>query len=143
MWEYVAVKEDEKKKIEAGKVKTPSNGSELPSLNVDEGIHVCRGSSELYEEVLLEFAREADGIASHAQELYDARDWENYSIKLSGLKLSSRIIGADDLSRKAGEIEKAARDKWEAFIIANHDDLKRQIGAVKEDILRVYGGNAS
>ena len=141
MWEYVTVKNEEE--VVEPKRTQSAKGSNLVTLNTDKGISVCRGSSELYAEVLLEFAREADGIADSAQELYDARDWENYSIKLSGLKLSSRIIGADDLSRKAGEIEKAAKDKWEAFIIANHDDLKKQIGAVKEDILRVYGGNAS
>ena len=140
MWEYVAVKDEED---DSPKVVSSNKGNSLVTLNTDQGISVCRGSSELYEEVLLEFAREADGIADMAQELYDARDWENYSIKLSGLKLSSRIIGADDLSRKAGEIERAAKDKWEAFIVANHDDLKKQIGAVKDDILRVYGGNAS
>ncbi|SDB40751.1 hybrid sensor histidine kinase/response regulator [Butyrivibrio sp. INlla16] len=143
MWEYVTVERDDEEVVQAEGGSGISRSSELVTLNAEQGVKICRGSSEFFEEVLLEFAREADAIAGQAQELYDARDWENYSIKLSGLKLSSRIIGADDLSRKAGEIERAAKDKWEAYIIANHEDLKRQIGAVKDDIIRVYGGNAS
>ena len=115
----------------------------LDALNSKSGLRVCRGSNELYMEVLSEFDREIDGIIDELQKLYDARDWENYRIKLEGLKLSTRIIGANDLSRKAGEIERAAKEKWEAFIVANHDDLKQQISAVRTDIGRLHGRSAS
>lgn len=143
MWEYVTVKEE----VDEASALSGYNGTNMPMnfgmLNQQNGVRICRGSNEFYAEMLFEFDREADGIISELQELYDARDWDNYRIKLEGLKLSSRIIGANDLSRKAGEIERAAEEKWEAFVVANHDDLKRQIDAVRSDIMRLYGGSAS
>ena len=144
MWEYVAVKEekDEEPTLPgfSGNVGTVMN---YGLLNLQNGVKICRGSNEFYMEMLFEFDREADSIVEELQKLYEAKDWENYRIKLEGLKLSTRIIGANDLSRKAGEIERAAEEKWEAFVVANHDDLKRQIDAVRADIMRIYGGSAS
>ncbi|WP_044914367.1 ATP-binding protein [Butyrivibrio sp. WCE2006] len=140
MWEYVTM--DVVKDDDISDASTNRRGN-YAVLNAVEGTRICRGSDEFYEEMLHEFDREADSIIEELQKLYDERDWENYRIKLEALKLSSRIIGAYDLSRKAAEVEKAADVKWEAFIIANHDALKRQIGDVRADIMRVYGGNAS
>ncbi|WP_026491981.1 hybrid sensor histidine kinase/response regulator [Butyrivibrio sp. XPD2002] len=144
MWEYVAVKEEKEEEPTlpgfSGNVGTVMN---YGLLNFQNGVKICRGSNEFYMEMLFEFDREADSIVEELQKLYEAKDWENYRIKLEGLKLSTRIIGANDLSRKAGEIERAAEEKWEAFVVANHDDLKRQIDAVRADIMRIYGGSAS
>ncbi|WP_029322523.1 hybrid sensor histidine kinase/response regulator [Butyrivibrio sp. AE3004] len=141
MWEYVTctVPEDAGDSLYGNNIYAGNSNI----LNAAEGTRICRGSNDFYAEMLLEFDREADGIIEELQSLYDTRDWENYRIKLEALKLSTRIIGAYELSRKAAEIEKAADDKWEAFIIANHDALKRNIAAVRSDIMRVYGGNAS
>ncbi|WP_408070524.1 hybrid sensor histidine kinase/response regulator [Butyrivibrio sp. JL13D10] len=143
MWEYVAVKEEKEEEH-------PSNvygGAAIPMnfgiLNPQNGVRICRGSNDFYIEMLLEFDREADEIIAELQKLYDEKDWENYRIKLEGLKLSSKIIGANDLSKKAGDIARAAEEKWEAFVVANHDDLRGQIDAVRADIMRVRGGSAS
>lgn len=143
MWSYVAIKKENNKKEIPDSSESSKVIDGLDALNSKSGLRVCRGSNELYMEVLSEFDREIDGIIDELQKLYDARDWENYRIKLEGLKLSTRIIGANDLSRKAGEIERAAKEKWEAFIVANHDDLKQQISAVRTDIGRLHGRSAS
>ena len=97
----------------------------------------------MYEEMLMEFVRASDDIMDELQEYYENKDWKNYRIKINGLKCSAKIIGADELSKEAQEIERAAVGSWEAYIVANHGDLYRKVDDIKYEIERVLGGNAS
>ena len=139
MWQYVEIEDEEE--VE----ETEFNGSvpSISSINVEKGMKVCRNNEAFYREVLLEFATETDEIFDELQEYYDNKDWKNYSVKINGLKLAARLIGAEGLSNDAKEIEKAARENWEAYIVANHDSLKNELETLATDITRAYGGNVS
>ncbi len=138
MWKYVEIEEEEET-VEAEAVGAiPYMGS----IDTKKGLEVCRNSEALYKDMLMEFAGEADEIFDELQDYYEKKDWSNYGVKLNGLKLSARIIGAEELSNEANKIEKAAREKWEAYIVANHDSLKIKLDNVAADIIKAYGGGA-
>jgi CheY-like chemotaxis protein len=142
MWQYKQI-EDDSENIEEEYDESYSNVDKFSVLNAIEGIRHCRGSEALYEEVLKEFASESDELISDLQYIFESKDWENYGIKLNAIKLSARLIGAEDLAKEAQAIEKAAAQSWEAYIAANHDSVIHRIQAVTEDITRVYGGDMS
>ncbi len=142
MWQYKDIEtksEENIGEIHASDTAKYSSGI----LNGEEGIRNCYGDEALYGELLQEFSKESDEIIAEIQEYFDKKDWKNYQIKLNGLKLSAKLIGADDLSKEAHEIERAAAESWDAYIVANHEAIARQIDAVNRDIKRIYGGDAS
>ena len=142
MWTYKAIEPEGYIPLESrtdASVNTVNNSV----LNTKEGIRNCRGSEAFYREVLEEFVNEADDILAELQEFFDNRDWKNYRIKLNGLKLAAKLIGAENLSKEAREIERAAAETWEAYIIANHEAIGREMEIVTADIQKNYGGTAS
>ncbi|WP_035768826.1 hybrid sensor histidine kinase/response regulator [Butyrivibrio sp. NC2002] len=140
MWEYVDNTDENDEQMQNFE---DEDEYRFSLLNAKEGQRICRGSKAFYEEMLMEFANNSQEIVDELQKLYEDKNWKDYRIKLNGLKLSARIIGADDLSREAREIERAAESSWEAYIVANHDVLIRRIGAIKSEIVSVCGGEAS
>ncbi len=138
MWKYVEIEVEE----EASEVAAEGDIPYMVSIDTKKGLEVCRNNESLYKDMLMEFAGETDEIFDELQDYYEKKDWLNYSIKLNGLKLSARIIGAEELSNEAKEIERAAKEKWEAYIIANHDALKNKLDDVSSDIIKAYGGGA-
>ena len=144
MWQYVEVEEKEEENYEMSDDYDDDDfAARFELLNAREGRRLCRGSAALYEEMLTEFVRVSDEIMKELQTYYENKDWNNYRIKINGLKYSAKIIGADELSKEAQEIERAAIGSWEAYIVANHGDLYRKIDDIKEEVERVLGGNAS
>lgn len=78
----------------------------IDGLNVDEGIKHCGG----FEEFMAALKVFANSIASSSEEIqnfYDAEDWKNYTTKVHALKSSARVIGANNLSELAKNLEDA------------------------------------
>lgn len=78
----------------------------IDGLNVDEGIKHCGG----FEEFMAALKVFANSIASSSEEIqnfYDAENWKNYTTKVHALKSSARVIGANNLSELAKNLEDA------------------------------------
>jgi signal transduction histidine kinase/CheY-like chemotaxis protein/HPt (histidine-containing phosphotransfer) domain-containing protein len=142
MWQYKAIEQEESYEYSYSNEGT-GIAERFVVLDAAEGIRLCRGNEGFFGEVLEEFMRDSEDVMAELQACYERKDWANYRVILNGLKLSARIIGAEELSREAQEIERAAAEKWEAYIIANHESIERRIEEVNADISRVYGGDAS
>lgn len=91
---------------------------QIPEIEVDAGIKNC-GSAEGYMSVLSVFHQTAPDKAREIQEFFEAKDLENYTIRVHALKSSARIIGAAALSKLSEGLEKAGKQRDAEYINAN------------------------
>ncbi|MCH5268722.1 MAG: response regulator [Lachnospiraceae bacterium] len=92
-------------------------------FNTDAGLQYCRGDNELYEEMLVKFAKDAERKIEDIQASFREEDYENYQIMVHALKSTSKMIGVDFLSEMAKDSEQAAKDQNVAYIKEHHDIL--------------------
>ena len=72
------------------------------------------GSVSAYLEALKVFAEAIESGAGEIERFYELEDWGNYTTKVHALKSSARVIGAVELSEKAGRLEDAGNNGyWE------------------------------
>ncbi len=79
----------------------------LPGIDTEKGIEYC-GSKESYMDVLKMFYETLDVKADEIEQYYNEGDIKSYRIKVHALKSSARIVGANELSQKALEMEEAS-----------------------------------
>ena len=78
------------------------------------------------------FVSSIQETAKKLNELFEAEDIKNYTIKVHGLKSTSRLIGELSISRKAEALEKAGKeDNWN-YIKAHHKDLINEYLSVED-----------
>lgn len=123
-------------------------GSEEAIFNRELGLLYCGGEMEVYGEVLRMFAALYPDKAKKAESLFEREDYSNYVIEMHALKSSALTLGAEELSRRAKELELAGKkirtgeDQEEesiAFIKANHRavmTLYKQAAEKAEEICR-------
>ncbi|MBR3280093.1 MAG: response regulator [Lachnospiraceae bacterium] len=99
-------------------------------IDTDAGLKYCVGDREFYKSLLVQFASEsADKIAS-MKNYFSMRDWHNYEIFVHALKSTSKMIGISDLSEKAKDLEQAAKQNSEQYILDNHENMIRDYGRI-------------
>ncbi len=90
-------------------------------VDTEEGAYYTAGDTELYREVLKEYADNAKERRALLHEYYGSRDWDNYGVYAHSLKSTSAMIGAGGLSELAARLEKASNDKDETVIDRYHE----------------------
>lgn len=113
----------------------------LDGINGEEGIKNC-GGEDAYLPVLEIFYESIDEKAEEMETFYKAGDFENYGIRVHGLKSSARIIGAADLGDEAQRLETAAKEEDEEYIRAHHEDFMKHYLSLK-DVLKDVCSTAS
>ncbi len=103
------------------------------------GIDYCGGDTEFYEELLADYVSKKEQKLSEIQGYFDNDDWENYEIRVHGIKSTSALIGAADLSARAKELEFAAKDKNIQFIKEHHQSLKEDYEKLLHVISQFFG----
>ena len=81
-----------------------------PDIDTGSAVANC-GSVEGFLSVLSGFHASIADKADEIENYYNNEDWDNYTIKVHALKSSSRVIGLNDLSRLAQELEDAGDNK--------------------------------
>ena len=89
------------------------------------GLDYCCGEDGFYMEMLDMFYTQAEKKKSEIVALYDAADWDEYTVKVHALKSTSMTIGAEDLAERARLLEQAGKTKDIDYIRHNHDALLR------------------
>ena len=109
---------------ENDKAKETEELSELPSelknvkeISVEDGLQHC-GSAEGLMTALKSFYDSLKDNIRIIQENFDKADIKNYTIKVHAMKSSARIIGANELSALAKDLE-AAGDNEKMDVIVN------------------------
>nr|MCR4798572.1 response regulator [Lachnospiraceae bacterium] len=107
--------------------------SGIPEIDVTAGAKNS-GSKEGLCSVLSVFHQTAQAKAKEIEDLLQAKDIENYTIKVHALKSSARIIGALDLSEHAKALEDAGKRKDTAYINDHNQRLLEMYRALDEKL---------
>lgn len=78
---------------------------------------------DMYKDMVQIFIEQREQNISDINGFFEKKDWDNYRIKVHGLKSNSRLVGGMDLGNLAEKCEHAARDKDEATITAEQPNL--------------------
>ncbi|MBR4719052.1 MAG: DegV family EDD domain-containing protein [Lachnospiraceae bacterium] len=103
----------------------------LDGIDGEEGIRNC-GSQEAYRQVLEMYYESIDKKTDELNELYEAREWYGYRVKVHALKSSSRIIGAGDIADRAQGLENASNAGNSDYICEYHEGFIRSYLKLKE-----------
>lgn len=107
--------------------------TDLQELIVEsDGILYCGGMRELYEEMLAMFVKQSEEKKQEISSNFTQKDWKNYAILVHALKSTSRNIGANGLADRAAELETAAKNGNEEYVLKKHEDMMSLYEAVIE-----------
>lgn len=129
--------EDDKKKLEET-ANLPKWLLECDEIDAAEGLRNC--STEIAYQIVLETFYEVIGEnANEIEEYYQRGDWENYTIRVHGLKSSAKTIGAVGLSDDAALLEKAGHDGDLEVIKRNTEALLARYRSLLEKLSPLAG----
>ena len=106
-------------------------------ISPENGLNYCQGDRELYDTLLSEYLGEYPERSGLLGTYFAARDWKNYVIYAHSLKSSSKMLGADDLSRMAARMEAAANSGDEEAILKEHGKMMDRYDEVARAVRQV------
>ncbi len=110
---------ESKPDLKAEKVKLPEWLLHEPLIDIDAGL-LNSESADAYLSSMDIFMDHVDDNVAELVRCMEAGDFEKYTIKVHGLKSTSRVIGAMVLSTTAAALERAGGDKNLDFIRQEH-----------------------
>jgi CheY-like chemotaxis protein len=96
-------------------------------------------SMEMYKQSLETYVSSVPTVVEKIASYRNADDIENYTITVHGLKSSSKIIGATEISEKARELENFGHDGESAKAYAGADELISMLCDISERIKTELG----
>lgn len=108
------------------------NGKAL--IDIQTGINYSGGVYEDYIDVIRLYYKSGLEKKQKMQELFEAGEWNDYTIMVHALKSTSLGIGAKELSEIAKEQEKAGKENNIEYLLANHNGLMEAYGSVLDEI---------
>lgn len=109
---------------------------ELDDIDVASGIKNCGGATGYIFSVQL-FLDTIEDNAKVIENAYAEEDIKLYTIKVHALKSSSKIMGANNLSELAREMEDAGNRGDIAFISSHHNELLAMYRSFKQKLSRM------
>ncbi|MBR4169542.1 MAG: response regulator [Lachnospiraceae bacterium] len=109
---------------------------EVDGISVAQGIKHS-GGPDNYLSSLHMFLDTIDDNAGVIENAFKDRDISLYTIKVHALKTSARIVGAEELSELAKNLEDAGKKDDTAFIDAHTDELLTSYRAFKEKLSKL------
>ncbi|MBQ5431523.1 MAG: response regulator [Lachnospiraceae bacterium] len=110
---------------------------EMEGLSLEDGIR-NNGSVKTYMEVLKTYYKGLSGQLDKIEELFEAGNIKDYTIKVHALKSSSRIIGALEVADLAEALEKAGDEEYIAKIIQDTPILMTNARLLYRDLGNVF-----
>ena len=103
-------------------------------VNTELGLDYCAGDVNFYRDMLRMFRAQGEEKRAEIAALYDSANWADYAVKVHALKSTSLTIGAEALSARAKELERAGKAGDTAYIRAHHAQLMRAYEELCEHI---------
>ena len=103
-------------------------------VNIQLGLDYCCGEHAFYMEMLTMFRTQAVEKRAELVSLYEAEDWNNYTVKVHALKSTALTIGAEQLADKARLLEQAGKNGNIGYIQHDNSALLRLYDEVCEAI---------
>ncbi len=110
--EYVDYAEEEKVtypgSTETAKTPVPASFDErsIPGVNIEEALKYTRGDREFYKMIASQYVSEVPAKNARMDKAIAEKDTKSFEIIVHGIKSSSKMIGATDLSEQAKALEK-------------------------------------
>ena len=118
----IAVKSEDGAQAEAPS-RTLFEALQAAGVDTDAGLGYCGNRVSLYEEVLARFAASGETRCSELEACFANGDWTHYAIGVHAVKSTAKMIGAQDVSRRAAFLEAAAKAEHISDIKAQHRDF--------------------
>lgn len=122
---------EEKEAVKADERKT--------NFDRNAGLQYCRGDEMFYRELLAQFHSESVKKRQMIEADYEQKNMEDYRIRVHALKSTAKMIGAENLSDLAKDLEMAAKEKDRDFIEKNHKEVLDQYAAAVVEIGSLLG----
>ena len=106
---------------------------EFKHISTTQGIRYAGGNSDAYFDILDMYIRKGIQKKEHIQELYNTKDWKNYTIEVHALKSTSLNIGSTGLSELAKRLESAGKSGDYGIIEKEHENLLDLFSAVLQE----------
>lgn len=94
----------------------------IEELDVEQGILYCNGE-EGYLEILRAYCEDWESNGTYINNLFEKKDWKNYTVAVHGLKSSLFSIGVSKIAELAKQLEFAGKENRIDFIEENHSGL--------------------
>ena len=104
-------------------------------LNVKAAIEYSCGEEDLYIELLTDYAKNAEDKCATLASYLEDNSLSNYRVLIHSLKSSSKMIGADELSSLAKDLEDASARSDEVYVKSHHDDFAKRFRDLASKIL--------
>ena len=91
----------------------------IGDLDVESGMAYC-GNLENYIDILKLHVKEDEENMMLIADLFEKKDYKNYSIQVHALKSGMKSIGATKLSKMAMKLEKASKEGDINYVLENH-----------------------
>lgn len=92
-------------------------------IDTERGLYYSQGDGDLYKELLRRFVEESEAKKAVLSRSYKEGDSKNYEIFVHALKSTSKMIGAQELSDLARELEELAKAGGQGITGALHDRM--------------------
>lgn len=102
----------------------------IREINVEDGIK-CSGGVNTYIQSINDFFETIDHTGGVIETAFETGDYDFYTIKVHALKTSARIIGANDLSKKAQALEDAGKSGNLDYIKSENQGFMADFNAFK------------
>jgi len=112
--------------------------SKIQAISIKEGIQAT-GDTQTYLSVCKNFYDTADSRIQMIKSYYEAGDINNYTIQVHALKSSARLIGAEELSKLAFDMEMAGKQENTAAITEHTNGLLLKYQTVSAALGIVFG----
>lgn len=103
-------------------------------LDIPSAVESAEGDKECFRFLLESFRENEPKVRSDIQTSFDEGDYKNYTIFVHALKSTAKMIGAEELSNAAKNLETAGKEENIAYIKANHQEAMEMYKAVVEEI---------
>ena len=117
-----------------------NKGFEIKGVDVDKGILLLGGVTELYLETLVLFYEDGLKKINEIKKCVETGDMHLYTIYVHGLKSASASIGAAGLSEEAKVLELAGDRKDLIFIEKNNDTFLKNLKSLLDNINAALSG---
>ncbi|MCH5264906.1 MAG: response regulator [Lachnospiraceae bacterium] len=128
----VATEKEERKAEEPKKgQEADKRNTDLPeeSFNEQLGLQYC-GGLENYIEVLRLISMAGPEDRNKIGQLYETKDWKNYTTLVHALKSTMMSVGVEKLSGMAKELELAGKRNDEKYILEHHDAMMEEYAQI-------------
>ncbi len=106
-------------------------------IDPQTGLQYAQNDDAFYRSLLAEYAGSAAEKTDGMDRFFAEADWKNYAVLVHALKSTSKMIGAEDLSKEAARLEAAANAGDGAAIREAHRSLMERYAAVTAAILEI------